>query len=65
MNWKRKTCNLHLHVIPHVYVITLHILSHTLTQLTRIFIFEGGGGFLEEEEEEEEEEDIEYRLPVP
>ena len=61
MNWKRKTCNLHLHVIPHVYV---HDSTYTLTLFdTRIFIFEGGGGFLkEEEEEEEEEEDIECRL---
>ena len=55
MNWKRKTCNLHLHVIPHVYV---HDSTYTLTLFdTRIFIFEGGGGFSKQEEE-----DIERRL---
>ena len=44
MNWKRKTCNLHLAVIPHVYV---NYCTYTLTLFdTRIFIFWRRWGFL-------------------
>ena len=44
INWKRKTCNLHLGVIPHLYV---NYCTYTLTLFdTRIFIFWRRWGFL-------------------